>query len=140
MCRNDVRRYFMTFGGYPPKDPNGHIRPMGDDKEPFRLAIDPRKQDYVSGSLFEQEQRVRVQMQILESRAWDEPDNAELFRKLARCRFKLWHLNLDAGCIALAREAYEKALSIKENTVVGALWAEAAMVRVVAIRAFAAAT
>ncbi len=101
---------------------------MSADKQNFRLVVDPRKQDYVPGTLFEQEQRVRVQLQILESRHWEEPENAELFRKLARCRFKLWHLNLDPGSIALAREAYEKALSMKENTVVGALWAEAAMV------------
>ena len=95
----------------------------------FRLLVDPKKEDYVSGSMFHEEHDQHVQMKIIEERLMEEPNDPVLFRKLARCRYRLWHLNLDQGGVKKACEAYEKALSFEENQGIGALWHEAALVR-----------
>lgn len=95
----------------------------------FQLRLDPKKDEYVPGSLFREETDILVRVKILEDRALSAPDDPSLFRKLARARFKLWYLNLDQGAVAIAREAYQRALAIKENQTVPGLWAECGMVR-----------
>jgi hypothetical protein len=94
----------------------------------FRLLVDPKKGDYVPGSMFQVERELGKSIKILEDRAWVSPDDPTLFRKLARARFRLWQMNLDQGSLVVAREAYQKALSINENQAVAGLWAETAQV------------
>ena len=101
------------------------------DKE-FRLLVDPKKSEYKPGTMFQVELELGKTIKLLEDRAWVAPDDAVLFRKLARARFRLWQMNLDQGSLVLAREAYQKALSIVENQAVAPLWAETAQVWAVA--------
>jgi hypothetical protein len=63
--------------------------------DPLRFMVDPPKSAYVPGSMFQLENELGKSIKMLEARQWDAPEDASLFRKLARARFRLWHLNLD---------------------------------------------
>ncbi len=53
----------------------------------FRMMVDPRKAEYVPGSMYTAERQIGKSIKILEDRAWAAPEDAALFRKLARCRY-----------------------------------------------------
>jgi hypothetical protein len=107
----------------------------------------------VAGSFYKEEHEQLNTIKILESAQWDRPrkhgrtvlvavvgrahplslpvrraEDALLFRKLARCRFRIWHMNVDQGSLMLAREAYQRAFGLPENQVIAAMWAETAQV------------
>jgi tetratricopeptide (TPR) repeat protein len=102
------------------------VDPEGDSGE-FRLVVDPKKHAYIPGAMFKREQELLVTIRLCEDRLVYGPNNPVLTRKLARARFKLWHLNLDQGAVAVARACYEKAMGFPENHSLAYLWAEAAM-------------
>ena len=94
----------------------------------LRLLLDPKKSEYKPGSMFQVELELTKTVKLLQNRGWATPEDPVLFRKLARCRFRLWQMNLVQGSLIVAREAYQKALSLRENQSVAALWAETAQV------------
>jgi hypothetical protein len=56
---------------------------------PDLIASAPRASPLLAGSMFQLELELGKSIKLLESSQWERPDDASLFRKLARARFRL---------------------------------------------------